>query len=204
MSARRSFVTRRRARSLLLVATVVLAPAGALAGDVALEPFAGFQYGGAFHSESGRRAAIGIGLQYGANLDIPFEENRWGIDLLFARQESELEDVPRLGIAIERYMVGIREEKGDGRFRFRGNFYLGASRFILDGLGSDVRFTGALGLGTSHAVSPRFGLRVDARAYYAVVSFSGGTACVNGSCLYVFGGSGVWQGDVTAGLELRF
>jgi len=192
--------------SLLLCALGVLSvPASAPAGDVALEPFAGFQYGGAFHSESGRRAEIGIGLQYGANLDIPlFGEDRWGIDLFFARQETELEDAPRLGMAIERYMVGIREEKGDGRFRFRGNFYLGASRFILDGLGSDVRFTGALGLGTSYAVSPRFGLRADARAYYAVVSFSGGTACVNGNCLYVFGGSGVWQGDVTAGLQFRF
>jgi hypothetical protein len=30
------------------------------------------------------------------------------------------------------------------------------------------------------------------------VSFSGGTACVDGSCL--FGGSGIWQGDLTAGL----
>src|SRR5262245_20713442 len=179
--------------------------ASASCGDVALEPFAGFQYGGAFHSESGRRAEIGIGLQYGANLDIPlFGEDRWGIDLLFARQETELEAVPRLGMAIERYMVGVREEKGDGRFRFRGNFYLGATRFILDGLGSDVRFTGALGLGGSYAVSPRFGLRADARAYYAVVSFSGGTACVNGNCIYVFGGSGVWQGDVTAGLQLKF
>ena len=205
MSARRPPAKRRRAPSLLLAAALSLTPTSAFPGDVALEPFVGFQYAGAFHSEAtGRRVEIGIGLQYGANLDIPFEENRWGIDLLFARQESELEDAPRLGIAVERYMVGVREEKGDGGFRFRGNFYLGATRFVLDGLGSDVRFTGAIGLGASFALSPRFGLRADARAYYAVVSFSGGTACVNGSCLYVFGGSGVWQGDVTAGLQLRF
>ena len=195
----------RPAASILLAVAVAMTPASAFCDGVTLEPFAGFQYGGAFHSEaSGRSVEIGIGLQYGANLDIPFEENRWGIDLLFARQESELDDVPRLGIAIERYMAGVREEKGDGRFRFRGNFYLGATRFVLDGLGSDVRFTGAIGLGASYAVSPRFGLRADARAYYAVVSFSGGTACVNGNCLYVFGGSGVWQGDVTAGLQLKF
>jgi hypothetical protein len=202
LSARRSC---RLATPLLLAALGALASTSAFSGEVALEPFVGFQYGGAFHSESGRRAEIGIGLQYGANLDIPlFGEERWGIDLFFARQETELEDVPRLGTAIERYMAGIREEKGDGRFRFRGNFYLGATRFILDGLGSDVRFTGAIGLGASYAVSPRFGLRADARAYYAVVSFSGGTACVSGSCIYVFGGSGVWQGDVTAGLQLKF
>lgn len=100
-------------------------------------------------------------------------------------------------------MAGVREEKGE-RVRFRGAFLLGATRFALDGLGSSVRFTGALGLGAGTFLTPRFGLRVDVRAYYAVVSFAGGTACVNGSCLYVFGGSGVWQGDLTAALELRF
>jgi hypothetical protein len=101
-------------------------------------------------------------------------------------------------------MAGIREEKGEGRFLFRGNFFLGATRFALEGIGSEVRFTGALGLGASMALSPRLALRADARGYYAVVSSAGGAACVNGSCLYVLGGSGIFQGDVTAGLELRF
>jgi hypothetical protein len=83
-------------------------------------------------------------------------------------------------------------------------FLVGATRLHLQGIGSDVRFTGALGLGGSVALSPRVALRADARAYYAFISFSAGSACVSGSCLYVFGGTGVWQGDVTAGLELRF
>jgi len=183
---------------------VLLPTAPARAGDVALAPFVGFQYGGAIDSVASGRASIGVGLQYGATLDVAIGEGGWGADVLFARQESDLASVPRVGIAVERYMAGVREEKGDGRFRFRGVFLIGATRFALDGLGSDVRFTGALGLGASVSLSRRFALRADARAYYAVVSFAGGTACVNGSCLYVFGGTGVWQGDVTAGLELRF
>jgi hypothetical protein len=189
---------------LLLLAAIVVSPAARVrAGDVSIAPFVGFQYGGALQSTSSGRASLGVGLQYGATLDIPFRD-RWGIDFLFARQESELSSVPRVGFAVERYMAGIREEKGDGRFRFRGNFFLGATRLALDGLGSDVRFTGALGLGTSMALTPRVALRADARAYYTVASFAGGSACVNGSCLYAFAGSGVWQGDVTAGLELTF
>jgi hypothetical protein len=195
----------RRVKLFLLSAAIVLSPAApARGGDVALAPFVGFQYGGALDSVASGRASIGVGLQYGAQLDIAISEG-WGAAALFARQESELASVPRVGVAVERYMAGVREEKGDGRFRFRGVFLLGVTRLTLAGLeGSDVRFTGALGLGASVSLSPRVALRADARAYYAVISFSGGTACVSGSCLYVFGGTGVWQGDVTAGLELRF
>ena len=101
-------------------------------------------------------------------------------------------------------MAGVREEKGNERFRFRGVFLVGATRFAVDGLGSGARFTVAPGLGGSVWLSPRLGLRADARAYYAVASFSAGSACVDGSCLYLFGSTGVWQGDLTAGLQLRF
>jgi hypothetical protein len=197
-------MSRRAQLFALSAALVLLSTASALAGDVTLEPFVGVQYGGAFHAVGSGRASIGVGLQYGATLDVAIGGERWGAQAFFARQDSELEGVPRLGVAVERYMAGVREEKGDGRFRFRGVFLLGATRFALDGLGSDVRFTVAPGLGASVALSPRFGIRADVRAYYAIISFSGGTACVNSSCLYLFGGTGVWQGDLTAALELRF
>jgi hypothetical protein len=197
-------MSRRTQLFALPAALVLLSPASALAGDVTLEPFVGIQYGGAFHAVGSGRASIGVGLQYGATLDVAIGGERWGAQAFFARQDSELEGVPRLGVAVERYMAGVREEKGDGRFRFRGVFLLGATRFALDGLGSDVRFTVAPGLGASVSLSPRFALRADVRAYYAVISSAGGTACVNYSCLYVFGGTGVWQGDLTAAVELRF
>ena len=195
----------RRALLFALPAALVLSStASARAGDVRLEPFVGIQFGGAFHAVGSGRASIGVGLQYGATLDVAIGGERWGALAFFARQDSELEGGPRLGVAVERYMAGVREEKGDGRFRFRGIFLLGATRFALDGLGSDVRFTVAPGLGASVSLSPRLALRTDVRAYYAVISSAGGTACVNYSCLYVFGSTGVWQGDLTAGLQFRF
>jgi Outer membrane protein beta-barrel domain len=194
----------RHARSFLLPAILGLwASAGAVASDVAIAPFVGFQYGGELQSATSGRAPIDVGLQYGATLDVPFGD-RWGIDVLFARQESELASAPRREIAVERYMAGIREEKGEGRFRFRGSFFLGATRYALDGVGSDARFTLAIGLGSSVALWPRVALRADARAYYAVISSAARTACLDGSCLYLFASSGVWQGDITAGVELRF
>ena len=196
-------VTSRRAPLLFLSLVLLLPASGARGGDVALAPFVGFQYGGAFDSVASGRATIGTGLQYGATLDIPIGGERWGAEVLFARQESELASNPRRDVAVERYLAGVREEKG-GRIRFRGVFLLGVTRFALEGLGSDVRFTGAVGLGARTWLTSRFGLRADVRGYYAIVSLSGATACVDGSCLFVFGGSGVWQGDVTAGLQFRF
>jgi hypothetical protein len=189
---------------LLPVALVLLSAAGARAGDVSFAPFVGIQYGGAFESLASGRASIDVGLQYGAALDIPIAGDRWGAEVLFARQESELASSPRVGVAVERYMAGVREEKAVGRFRFRGVFLLGITRIALDRLGSDVRFTGAVGLGARMSLSSRFGVRADVRGYYAVASFSGGTACVDGSCLFLFGGSGIWQGDLTAGLVVGF
>ena len=63
-------MSRRTQLFALPAALVLLSPASALAGDVALEPFVGIQYGGAFHAVGSGRASIGVGLQYGATLDV--------------------------------------------------------------------------------------------------------------------------------------
>jgi len=197
-------MTHRPAGPLVLpLAFILLAAGSARAGEVEVAPFFGLQYGGSLVAPSGRKVAIDVGPQYGATLDVPFAQ-RWSIELLYARQETEVASSPRIGLAVERYMAGVREEKEVGRGRFLGVGLLGLTRVVPDGLGADERFTVALGLGLRWPLSPRLGLRVDARGYYAIVSSGGGTACVNGSCLLVFGGSGVWQGDITAGLAWTF
>ena len=179
------------------------AAVSARAGDVELAPFVGIQYGGALECCSGRRAPLDVGLQYGATLDVPVW-GRFGVELLFSRQETELASVPRLGFAVERYMAGIREEKEVGRARFLGVGLLGLTRFIPDGFDADERFTMALGLGMRLPLTRHFGVRADVRGYYAVVTSGGTLACVNGGCLFAWGGTGVWQGDVTAALMLTF
>ena len=106
-------MSRRRAQRFALAAALALfSPASALPGDVTLEPFVGIQYGGSFHAVGSGRASIGVGLQYGATLDVAIGGERWGAQAFFARQDSELASVPHLGVAVERYMAGVREEKG--------------------------------------------------------------------------------------------
>jgi hypothetical protein len=196
------------ARQILLIVVAILFPASvrAGAGDVEIAPFAGLQYGGSFNSAAtGRHVSFGAGLQYGGTVDVGINEN-WDVELLYARQSTDLSSLPRIDLTIERYMAGVREEKGDGPARFLGVFLLGLTRFApgLDGSDADERFTAALGLGVRAPLSPRFGLRADARAYYTVVTSGGGTACVNGACLFVFGSSGILQGDVTAAMVFTF
>jgi outer membrane protein with beta-barrel domain len=192
--------------ALAFVALSALLPASAGAADVQLSPFVGLQYGGSFGSVSGRAYSVGAGLAYGGTVDVDLGEG-WGLEFLYSRQETDLSrgGAPSFDLAVERYMGGVREEKGEGPWRAVGVFLVGATRFApgLSGFGSDTRFTASLGLGGKLHLSEHFGLRAEARGYYVVVQSGGGALC-SGSCLFVYSSSGVWQGDVTAGVIIGF
>jgi Outer membrane protein beta-barrel domain len=179
--------------SALLALATTTAPAAA--GDVQLAPFVGLQYGGFFGSVSGSAHSIGAGLAYGGTVDVDLGES-WGLEFLYSRQETEFSrgSAPRFDLTVERYMAGVREEKGEGPWRLVGVFLVGATRFApgFSGFGSDTRFTASLGLGGKFFLSKRFGLHTEARGYYVVVE-SGGAALCSGSCLFFYSSSGVWQ-----------
>jgi hypothetical protein len=187
---------------------VLLVAPGTSAADVELAPFAGVQFPGAVSANgSGRVFSFGIGLDYGGTMDIAVAEG-WRVELLYSRQATELSrrgDVARFGVDLERYMIGIQEEKGDPRTRFFGVFLAGLTRFApgLDGYSSDVRATLGLSLGIKRAISDRFGLRAEGRGFFVNVDSGAGVIC-NGSCLFVFRGSGLWQGDLSAGVTVGF
>jgi hypothetical protein len=69
---------------------------------------------------------------------------------------------------------------------------------------SVTKFGGGVGLGVKTFFAKNVGLRLEGRAFYTLVKGEGGAFCVNGSCLFAFSGSGLWQGDVSAGLILAF
>jgi hypothetical protein len=195
-------------RGALVALAALLCARGAGAGDVELAPFAGVQFPGSVDSAAGGRPfSIGIGLDYGATLDVAVAEG-WRVELLYSRQATELSsrgDGPRFGLKLERYLAGIEEEKGDPRTRFFGVFLAGVTRFApgLYGYDSDVRFTLGLSLGIKRSLSERFGLRAEARGFFVNVDSGAGVIC-SGSCLFVFRGSGLWQGDLSAGVTMAF
>ena len=178
------------------------------AGDVELAPFAGIQFPGSVSANgSGRIYSFGIGLDYGGTVDIAVADG-WRVELMYSRQSTHLSgagEVARVTVGVERYMIGIVEEKGDPRTRFFGVFLAGLTRFApgLAGYDSDVRGTLGLSLGIKRALSDRFGLRVEGRGFFVSVNSGGGVIC-SGSCLFVFRASGLWQGDVSGGVTIAF
>ncbi len=203
-------MTRHPGRGWLLVLAALLSPArGLSAGDVELAPFVGVQYGGSFDSVAGgQRYSMASALVYGATVDVAISES-WGVELSYSRAETEASrasGADRLDLRVERYLAGIREEKGEGRARFFGVFLVGITRFApgLRGYDAAEAFTLGLSLGVKSSLSKRFGLRGEARGFFVSVASGGGTVCLDGSCLFRYSASGLLQGDVTGAVVVKF
>jgi len=201
-----SMDTRGPALALALAALGVPAPAQ----SVQVAPFAGYQFGGAFSSDTYQSGFnVESGLSYGGTLDIAISKG-WRVELLYSRQETELVPsgpAPRFDLTVERYLVGIQEEKGvDDRTRPFGVFLLGATRFVpgLPGYSSSTRFTVGLALGFKTFPSKSFGFRVEGRGFFTPVEAGASIICLDGACLFGASGNGFWQGEVSAGVVFAF
>ncbi|HYN04031.1 MAG TPA: hypothetical protein VE359_16395 [Vicinamibacteria bacterium] len=191
-----------------LAVALLLGAAPARAQSVQITPFAGYAFGGSVRDTVlDESRSFDAALDYGGTLSFPIGES-WRFELLYSRQETKL--AGGLGssfdVTIERYMGGFQEEKGEGNVRWFGTFWLGATRFVpgLGGYDSKTKFGAALGLGVKTFPVKNVGLRLEARGFYTLVKGEGGAFCANGTCLFAFSGTGLWQGDVSAGLILAF
>jgi hypothetical protein len=189
-----------------LVAALWAVSAGGAGGQtVEVAPFAGFQFGGSVRSPAGTKVSLGATPVFGGTVNHRVSDG-WRVELLYSRQATELGDgLTAFDVTVERYLAGVVEERGEGRSRFFGVGLAGATRFVpgLSGYGSEVFFTLGLSLGVKHLLSDAVGIRAEARGFYVVTDAEGGLFC-RGGCLFVFSGSGLWQGDVSAGVFLSF
>jgi opacity protein-like surface antigen len=192
-----------------LAASLLLGAAEARAQAVQVTPFAGFAFGGSLRDTVlDQDASFEAGLDYGGTLSFRLSGG-FRFELLYSRQETELGG-PLLGVpfdvTIERYMAGLQEEKGEGSVRYFGSFLVGATRLVpgVTGLEAETRFGLGVGLGVKSFFTKNVGLRLEVRGFYTLVESEGGAFCTDGSCLFAFTGSGLWQGDLSGGLILRF
>jgi hypothetical protein len=177
---------------------------------VQIAPFVGYQGGGSVvNQEQDQKYSFESGLNYGGTIDIALSPS-WRVELLYSRQETTLESTggagPSFDVSVERYMIGLEEEKGKGSVKFHGVLLLGATRFVpgFEDAESELKFTGGIALGVKSFLSKNLGIRLEARGFYTVVESGGDVFCTAGRCLFNFEGSGLWQGDVNAGLILAF
>jgi Outer membrane protein beta-barrel domain len=193
----------------LLLATALFASAEARAQTLQLAPFAGYQFGGSFKQvDTGIKHSLKSSLDYGGTLDLAIGK-RWRLEFLYSRQETGLKGgngASLFDLNLERYMGGIVEEKGEGSSRYFGAFLGGVTRFVpkVPGFGAKSNFTLGVSLGIKHFFSDHLGMRAEVRGLYTFTETDGGVLCSNGTCLFLFGGSGLWQGDVSGGVILAF
>jgi opacity protein-like surface antigen len=177
---------------------------------VQIAPLAAWGFGGSVTNlDTGEKRSFEAAPVFGGALGVRVGKG-WYTEGYFSRQSTKLAGggiSPDFDVALERYLLGIQQETGTNpRVRWFGTFWLGATRFI-PGHGdfdSATKFTGGLGLGVKTYFTDNIGLRLEVRGFYTLVKGEGGLACVNGSCLFAFSGSGLWQGDVGGGLVFAF
>jgi len=194
----------------LAASVLLLAAAGAArAQSVQITPFAGYAFGGsARDAVLDQERSFESALAYGGTISFPIGES-WRFELLYSRQPTELEGglAPAFDVTIERYLAGFQEEKGEGgNVRWFGSVWFGATRFVPDQGGVDpvTKFGAGVGLGVKTFLTKNLGLRFEGRGFFTLVKGDSGSFCSNGECLVVFSGTGLWQGDVSAGLILAF
>ena len=169
--------------------------------------FVGIGFGGSLTSPAtGGSIDIEVGPVYGGAISTPLSST-WRFEGLFSRQESRVageRSGAHVHVAQERYLAGFQEEVPWGKGRAFGTFLIGATRSVPAGADDELWFTIGLGLGFKTRLSARVGLRFEARGYYTPVTAGGVTVCGAGGCFFKYTGSGVFQGDVTAGVFFGF
>ncbi len=196
----------RTVAAVLAFALLVLGiDAGAQTTEVAA--FGGIGFGGSLTSPaSGGSVDIEVGPVYGGAISTPLSST-WRFEGLISRQESHVagqRSGAHVHVAQERYLAGLQEEVPWGNGRAFGTFLIGATRSVPAGADDEWWFTIGVGLGFKKRLTGRVGLRFEARGYYTPVTVGGVTVCGAGGCFFKYTGSGVFQGDVTAGVFFGF
>jgi len=208
-----------RANPWLIALWGLAAPALAQSGtaditreNIEIMPFGGWRTGGGLAGElagTGLNLGLKSGASYGGAVDFNLHGGNFKIEALYSRQSTELESgsglVPAgLGLNVEYLQAGLLQETGSEKGRFYISALLGATRFDPEGFQSETKFSLSVGGGLKLFLNRHVGVRLDARAFLTFMQADTGAFCANGTCVFAYSGTNMWQGDFTAGLILAF
>jgi hypothetical protein len=201
----------------ILSAVLVLASAGSAgAADllgrerVELIPFFGYRIGGHFNGIVDAVEYPFDGAKaYGGLVDVNLNMDNYKLEFLWSHQSTGFERLINNGVEpnrlqIDHFQGGIMQEVGTEKARWAISALFGGTRFASPGLGSDLRFSGSVGACIKVFPTERVGLRFDARAHGVWTKGAAGAFCANGTCLFAFEGTMMWQGDFTGGVIIAF
>jgi hypothetical protein len=178
-----------------------------------IAPFGGYTWTFArdfyLNNEPGRLDIQDSGM-WGIALDInlPYKVGSQ-IQLLYNRQDSKLEWKPYSGepsqfanFDVEYWHVGGLYGLPQGNILPFTLLTVGATRYIFEGGEDTWKFSIIFGLGAKVYANDRFGIKVQGRFPFTIMSGGGAIGCGTGGCYTSIGGSGVGQFDLSAGVML--
>ncbi len=177
-----------------------------------LTPFVGYRMGGDFDiANSSQHANLDDHGSFALAFDLRRDEVSQ-YELLYARQESRLEKnspLAPLDVNVEYLHLGGTLDV-DGQMPLKPYILgsLGITRFTLQSGTDDTRFSMSLGAGLRVPVTPRFGLRLEARGFLTLIDTRSAIFCASGSfggvCSIRARGSTFTQFELMAGAAFAF
>jgi len=202
--------------SLILVAVLAVAPPTAGAAEGAVTVYGGYRAGGGFTdavtNESVDTRSAG---SVAASVDFPVDASRQ-VQVMVSHQSSRL-DVQALPgsplAALDGRSMSVTHLHLGGTYFFAGPIGLGP--YVVGGFGASLLEPGLsgyssewrpslnIGIGYQWPLGNRLALRLESRAYVALVDSEGGLFC-SGGCLVTIRGDTFTQLEAQVGLSMRF
>jgi hypothetical protein len=196
-----------------IVATIFASGLTAAAQTVEISPFYGYRVGGSISEvTAGPVVDDDGGPSFGVIADVVFGLPAEGLKVegVYSHEEARLTvrtsqfDPPsHVNAQVDQVLVGGMRDLTDGRARPFLSGLFGITRYAVPG-DVEVRFAIGVGTGLKAYVTPRLGLRLDARGYMTIVNLGGAGVCGGYGCAIAFNVSPAFQADLTAGLILAF
>jgi hypothetical protein len=168
--------------------------------------------GGVTDATTDSTISLQNGSSYALAVDIGLDRNTQ-IELFYGRQKTALasgafsSQATNSGLTLHNYHIGgtnFIEEVGRGLYVMGG---IGGTTAKPDrgGLNSETFFSGTLGVGWMVPLGLHVGLRFEARGYGILLDNHSAVFCGgNTGCIIAIKGNGLFQGEVLAGLSIRF
>jgi len=191
----------------------VLAVAKPAAAGVEVMPFAGLRFGGGFEdTNTGAGISLNESGSYGLVVDFDISPDQQ-IEIYLSRQSTTLSTDgtftgnPLFDLSVEYYHVGglylIDVQNERVRPFVSGTFGVTHLNPQGEDLSSETQFSLALGGGVKFFITEHLGLRLDARGIFTALNTNGAVFC-SGGCAISVQSSGFLQGELGAGLVVRF
>jgi hypothetical protein len=191
----------------------VLGVATPAVAGVEITPFAGLRFGGGFEdTNTGTSISLNDSGSYGLVVDFDISPDQQ-IEVYLSRQSTTLTadgtftGDPLFDLSVEYYHVGglylIEVESDRVRPFVSGSFGLTRLNPQGDDLSTETQLSLALGGGAKFFITEHLGLRLDARGIFTALNSNGAVFC-SGGCAISVQSSGFIQGELNAGVVVRF